>query len=218
LTSKRNKLILATLLVLLAVFATSSWLMHTVPLQNASNGLVQSGAGANTGANAGTAGASASDPTLGKLIGKPAPGFTLTSLDGKPVSLANLRGKAVLINFWATWCGPCRIETPWLVELNNQYAQQGLVVLGVSTEGEELKPEDKAAWAKQRTAVAKSAAGLKINYPVLLNGDSLADAYGGLDSLPTSFYLDRKGVILAAQMGLSSKAEMEAQVQRTLAK
>ena len=71
---------------------------------------------------------------LSPLLGKPAPEFTLEDLSGKKLSLASYKGKAVLINFWATWCGPCKIETPWLIELRNQYAAQGFEVLGISAD------------------------------------------------------------------------------------
>src|SRR5579885_244141 len=69
-------------------------------------------------------------PILGKST--PAPDFTLEKLDGGNLKLSDLRGKAVLLNFWATWCGPCKIETPWLVEMQNQYGAQGLQVVGVA--------------------------------------------------------------------------------------
>ena len=89
-------------------------------------------------------------PQLNTLLdGKPAPAFTLPDLSGKKVSLANYRGKALLINFWATWCGPCKLETPWLVDLRNKYAAQGFEVLGIDTEGDDAKPGD-AAWARTR--------------------------------------------------------------------
>ena len=72
-------------------------------------------------------------------MGKPAPTSPSKTCSGKKVSLASYKGKAVLINFWATWCGPCKIETPWLVELRNQYASQGFEILGISTEGDDLQ-------------------------------------------------------------------------------
>src|SRR5580658_3956336 len=89
------------------------------------------------------------------LKGKLAPAFALEDLNGNKVALASYRGKAVLINFWATWCAPCKIETPWIVELRNKYASQGFEVLGISTEGDDLKPDDKAGWAKDKAAITK---------------------------------------------------------------
>ena len=91
---------------------------------------------------------------MSPLEGKPAPAFALEDLSGKKVSLASYKGKAVLINFWATWCGPCKIETPWLVELRNQYAAQGFEMLGIDTEGDDLDKDDNAGWAKDKAEIA----------------------------------------------------------------
>src|SRR5581483_9044173 len=85
-----------------------------------------------------------------------APDFTLETLDGKNVRLSELRGKAVLLNFWATWCGPCKIETPWLVELQKQYGSQGLQVIGIAMD--DSGKDDIARFAKD----------MGVNYPVLL--------------------------------------------------
>ena len=89
-------------------------------------------------------------------MGKPAPAFALEDLSGKKVSLADYKGKAVLVNFWATWCAPCKIETPWLVELRNQYVAQGFEILGVSAEGDGVGKDDKAAWDKDKAEIARS--------------------------------------------------------------
>ena len=132
---------------------------------------------------------------------KPAPAFTLEDLSGKKVSLASYKGKAVLINFWATWCGPCKIETPWLVELRDQYAAKGFEVLGISTEGDDLPADDKAGWAQQKADIAKFVKAEKMPYPVLIDGDSLTKPYGGLDAMPTSFYVDRSGTVVAVADG-----------------
>ena len=96
------------------------------------------------------------------LMDKPAPAFALNDLSGKKMSLSSYRGKALLINFWATWCGPCRVETPWLVELQNKYATQGFEVLGIDTEGDDLQESDKAGWAKDEAAVNKFVAEMKV--------------------------------------------------------
>lgn len=150
------------------------------------------------------------------LTGKPAPAFTLPDLEGKKVSLANYRGKALLINFWATWCGPCKIETPWLVELRNKYAPRGFEVIGIDSEGDDAKPGS-AAFTKDKEAIGKFVAQEKVPYPVLVDGDSISKPYGGLDDLPTSFFVDRKGKIVAAQVGIDSESELEGKIKQALA-
>ena len=134
----------------------------------------------------------------------------------KKVSLDSYKGKAVLVNFWATWCGPCKIETPWLIELRNKYASQGFEILGVSTEGDDLQEGDKAAWAKEKATIAASVQQMHMPYPVLIDGDSISPSYGGLDALPTSFFVDRGGKVVAAQLGLTSKDDIEANIRKAL--
>ncbi len=200
------------MLVILAIFGWAGWANWQYRRQAAEKRLASAARGELV-----------PDPMSGGLkylspfIGKPAPAFTLQDLQGAKVSLGSYKGKAVLVNFWATWCGPCKIETPWLIELRNKYAAQGFEVLGISTEGDDLKPNDKAGWEKQKAAIAKFVSQEKVPYPVLVNGDSLSQAYGGLDAMPTSFYIDRKGNVIAAQMGLTSESEIEANIKKALA-
>ena len=148
------------------------------------------------------------------LKGKPAPAFVLEDLNGKKVSLANYKGKAVLINFWATWCAPCKIETPWIIELRNQYASQGFEVLGISAD--DLNRDDPKEFVKDKMEISQSAQKLHINYPVLIDGGSLDKPYGGLDELPESFFVNRKGVVVAAQLGLTSKDDIESNIKKAL--
>lgn len=133
-----------------------------------------------------------------------APDFTLDSLDGKKVSLSEMRGKAVLLNFWATWCGPCKIETPWLVELQNQYGPQGLQVIGVAMD--DSGKDDIAKFAKE----------MGMNYPVLLGKEAVGDAYGGVPALPESFFIGRDGKIVGKIMGLESRSEIEDSIKKAL--
>lgn len=141
----------------------------------------------------------------GDMKGKPAPEFTLQSLEGKSVSLSDFRGKAVLLNFWATWCAPCKIEMPWFVELQKEYASQGLQILGVAMD--DASPEDIAKFAKD----------LGVDYPILIGKESVGDAYGGVQFLPATFYIDREGRVVDKVFGLKGRGEIEEAVKKALA-
>ena len=209
---KRNTLVLFAVLFLLAVFAWAGWANWEYRQQVAERLLANAAKGELMSAPA-----SGEAVYVSPLQGKMAPAFALQDLTGKKVSLASYKGKAVLINFWATWCAPCKIETPWLVELRNKYAPQGFEVLGVDTEGDDLKPDDKAGWAKDKEAVSKFVQEEKVPYPMLIDGDSLSVPYGGLDELPTSFFVDRKGDVVATQVGLTSESEIEGKIKKAMA-
>lgn len=140
------------------------------------------------------------------LDGKVAPGFSLVSLDGKKVSLSDYKGRAVLVNFWATWCGPCKVEMPWFEELQKQYAGQGLVILGLAADPDAGKDE-----------IAKVAQKSGVTYPILLADDKVEGAYGGVDVLPMSFYIDRNGIVVEETAGLGPKDEIEAHIKKALA-
>ena len=127
---KRNTLVLGAVLFILAAFAWAGWANWEYRRQAAERLL----ASAAQGELVVDASSGVRRNTSPRSLGKPAPGFTLEDLSGKKVSLASYKGKAVLINFWATWCAPCKIETPWLIELRNQYAAQGFEILGVSAD------------------------------------------------------------------------------------
>ena len=208
---KRNTLVLGVVLFILAIFAWAGWANWEYRRQAVERLAASAPHGEFIISSAGNA-----PQFLSSLTGKPAPAFTLEDLNGKKVSLNSYKGKAVLINFWATWCAPCKIETPWLIELRNQYAAQGFEVLGISTEGDDLQKDDKAGLEKQKSAIAKFVQEMKVSYPVLINGDSLSKSYGGLDEMPTSFFVDRKGTVVAAQMGLTSKADIETNIRKAL--
>jgi len=142
----------------------------------------------------------------GPKPGAAAPDFTLQSLDGKTVRLTDFRGKAVLLNFWATWCEPCKLEMPWFVELQKQYGPQGLEVLGVAMDD------------SGKETVAKFAKDMGVNYPVLLGKESVGDEYGGLEYLPTSFYIDRDGKVVARVFGLRSRSDIEDWIKEALSR
>ncbi len=206
---KRNTLVLTAVLFILAVFAWAGWANWEYRKQAAER-LQASVAQGELVANP----AGGAPQYLSPLKGKLAPDFALEDLSGRKVSLASYKGKAVLINFWATWCAPCRIETPWLVELRNQYAAQGFEVLGVSTD--DIDRGDKQKLSDEKKEIARSAQQMHIPYPVLIDGDTLSKPYGGLDEMPTSFFVDRKGTVVAAQLGLTSKDDIEANIRKTL--
>jgi peroxiredoxin len=136
--------------------------------------------------------------------GKPAPEFELKSLDGRQVRLSDYRGKAVLLNFWATWCGPCKIEMPWFVDLQRQYGGQGLQVIGIAMDD------------SSEEAIAKFAKEMGVNYPVLIGKEAVGDAYGGVQFLPTTFFIDRQGRVVDRVFGLVSHSDMEEDVKKAL--
>lgn len=140
------------------------------------------------------------------IVGKstPAPDFTLEQLNGGNLKLSDLRGKAVLLNFWATWCGPCKIETPWLVEMQNEYGNQGLQVIGVAMDD------------SGKDEISKFAKDMGVNYPVLLGKEAVGDAYGGVPALPESFFIGRDGKIVDRIIGLKGKAEIEDAIKKAL--
>ena len=136
---------------------------------------------------------------------KPAADFTLRDANGTAVKLSDYRGKVVLLNFWATWCGPCTLEIPWFIEFEQQYKTQGFAVIGVSM--------DEEGW----NAIKPYMAAHKMNYRVLLGDDSVSQLYGGVDSLPTTFLIDRQGrVAFPPHIGLAGKNEYLKEIQSLL--
>ncbi len=131
--------------------------------------------------------------------------FSLKDMSGKSVKLADFKGKVILLDFWATWCGPCKIEIPWFVDFQNKYASQGLAVLGVLVEDtvDKLKP-----FADQ----------YKMNYPVLIgiDRDDVTEAYGPIWGLPTTLLIARDGKICKRHPGLTSKEYFERTIKALL--
>jgi peroxiredoxin len=135
---------------------------------------------------------------------KPAPEFTLRDANGTFVKLSDYRGKVVLLNFWATWCGPCALEIPWFIEFEQEYKARGFEVLGISM--------DDDGWDAVKPYVSEH----KMNYRVLLGDDSVSQLYGGVDALPTTFIIDRDGKIAFVNVGLAGKDEYLGEIQSLL--
>jgi thiol-disulfide isomerase/thioredoxin len=134
----------------------------------------------------------------------PAPNFVLQSQDGKTIELKKLAGKAVVVNFWATWCGPCRAEIPGMMNVYEKYKAKGLEIVGISL--------DRGGWDDVKPYLAKN----KISYPIVVAGQELADAYGGIQGIPTSFFIDKKGNIVSKHVGAVSEEVFEKAVKGIL--
>ena len=147
---------------------------------------------------------SSSSPTPHLAQSSLAPDFSLEALDGKTMRLSDLRGKAVLLNFWATWCGPCKIEMPWFVELQKHYGSQGLQIVGVAMDD------------ASKEEIGKFAQDMGVNYPILIGKESVGDQYGGVPALPETFLIGRDGKIVDKILGLRGKAEIEDAVRKAL--
>ena len=131
--------------------------------------------------------------------------FTLKDINNKDVKLASLKGKVILLDFWATWCGPCKIEIPWFMEFQEKYGKDGLQVVGVSVDDtlDKLKPY---------------VAGMKMNYTVLqgLDHDDMQDAFGPIFGVPVTVVISRDGKMCGKHVGLSRKTDFEAQIKALL--
>jgi len=123
-----------------------------------------------------------------------APDFELKDVNGKPVRLSDFKGKVVLLNFWATWCGPCKIEIPWFIEFEKQFKDKGFAVIGVAT--------DEEGWEVVKPYIDRQ----QVNYRVVVGDEETSQRYGGVESLPTTFLIDREGKIASVHVGLVSKS------------
>jgi cytochrome c biogenesis protein CcmG/thiol:disulfide interchange protein DsbE len=136
---------------------------------------------------------------------KSAPDFALKDISGAEVRLSGYRGRVVLLNFWASWCGPCNVEIPWFNEFENAYKERGFSVVGVSL--------DEGGWKTVKPYIEQ----MKLRYRIVIGDDSLARKYGGVDALPTTFLIDREGRIAASHIGLVGKAACEKEIAQLLA-
>lgn len=132
---------------------------------------------------------------------KPAPDFVLKDANGKPVKLSDYKGQVVLLNFWATWCGPCKVEIPWFKEFETAYKNKGFAVLGVAM--------DDDGWDVVKPYLAAK----QVNYRVVVGTEQVSLLYGDVESLPTTFVIDREGRIASIHIGLVSKADYDNEIQ-----
>ena len=144
---------------------------------------------------------------------KSAPDFNLLDASGKSRKLADYRGKVLLLDFWATDCGGCRVEIPWFIDIAQEYRKRDLVVVGVSMDilYEDLKSADEA-WTRVRPFMQK----MKINYPILMGDDRVGTAYS-IQALPQTWLIDRKGRVAATTIGLVNAESLKANLNALLA-
>lgn len=143
---------------------------------------------------------------LGMMFPDPekAPDFALKNAKGELVTLSSLGGKIVVINFWATWCGPCRAEIPGFLEVYDEYKSKGLEIVGISL--------DSDGWESIKPFVNKYG----ITYPVVLGDMKTIRNYGGIRAIPTTFIVDRKGNVAVRHVGYMSKSDFLRQVKQLL--
>jgi peroxiredoxin len=135
---------------------------------------------------------------------KEAPDFELKDINGKTVKLSDFRGKAVMVDFWATWCGPCQIEIPWFMDFERKYKDQGFVVIGVAMDDE--------GWPVVKPFIEQ----MKVNYRVVIGNDRTADLYGGIEALPTTIIIDRDGKVASTHVGLAGKQDFQDAIEKVL--
>ena len=135
----------------------------------------------------------------------PVPEFSVESMDGAVVTNADIDGKVALVNFWATWCGPCKIEMPWFVEFQRKFKDRGFTVLAVSL--------DENGWEPVREFAEEH----QFNFPVLMGDDEVSDAFGGIYVLPTTLIVNRQGKVVFTHQGLVSKATYVEEIEALLA-
>jgi thiol-disulfide isomerase/thioredoxin len=148
-----------------------------------------------------------------QVAGKPEPDLKLKTVDGKDVSLADYKGKVVFVNFWATWCDPCRVEIPWLIAMQSRYGPKGFTVVGIAMD-EEGKSVVAPFLDKERFDVDGQK--LPMNYPIVLGTDEAADKFGGILGYPSSFLISRDGKIVTKFQGLKSEDELTKAIESQL--
>ena len=135
----------------------------------------------------------------------PAPDFTLVDAAGQTVRLSDFRGKVVLLNFWATWCLPCRTEIPWFTEFQRTYGDRGFAVLGVSM--------DDDGWTSVRPYMESA----KVNYRMMIGNENVTGLFGGVTALPATLIIDKSGRIAMTHTGICERSAYESEIRSILA-
>lgn len=135
---------------------------------------------------------------------RPAPDFTLEDANGNKVTLSELKGKVVLLNFWATWCGPCKIEMPWFIDFQRKYKDRGFTVVAVSL--------DEDGWDAVRPYTDE----MQFNFPVVVGTDAIAEKFGDVNALPTTLMINKQGEIVDSHQGLVDRAVYEEEIESLL--
>jgi len=155
-----------------------------------------------------------------KSAGSPAPKVlaneptvTFKDLQGKDVTLESLKGKVVVVNFWATWCDPCRVEIPWMIGYQQKYADKGFTMLGVAMDEDGKASVDPFI---QSTKFDVGGQQVAMNYPIVLGNDDIAEKFGGMLGLPTSLVISREGKIVKRYIGLVNEADLDKQIKDLL--
>lgn len=158
------------------------------------------------------------DGSKTKFISKPGPpnepDVSFPELQGGDLPLASLKGKVVLVNFWATWCEPCQIEIPWMIGFQQKYANQGFTILGVAMDDSGRKVVDPFVHTRQFDV---DGAKMTMIYPIMLGNDDIAEKFGGLIGLPTSVLISRDGKIVKRFIGLVDHDELQSAIEKQIA-
>ncbi|MGA8143711.1 MAG: redoxin domain-containing protein [Candidatus Acidiferrales bacterium] len=142
-----------------------------------------------------------------------APDITFKDLDGNDVTLASLKGKVVVLNFWATWCEPCQVEIPWMIDLQQKNSEKGFTILGAAMDDEGKSVVQPYV---QKTEFDVDGHQMKMNYPIVLGNDDIASKFGGLIGLPTTVVITRDGKIAKRFIGLANRDQLEKQIHALL--
>ena len=163
-------------------------------------------------------GTTVSNGSKTKFVSKPGPpnepDVTFPELQGGDLPLASLKGKVVLVNFWATWCEPCRIEIPWMIGFQQKYANQGFTILGVAMDDSGKKVVDPFVHSTQFDV---NGAKMTMSYPIMLGNDDIAEKFGGLIGLPTSVLISRDGKIVKRFIGLVDHDQLQSEIEKQIA-